>query len=99
MSYYFIAHIQIHNEIEYKKYTDKVTSTVTNFNGEYLAVDTDPAIIEGQSYSERCVIISFPTKNDFENWYNSKEYQNILPIRLNSANCRSILVRGISQLK
>lgn len=95
MNYYFIAQINIHNKEEYKKYTDKVQNTVTNYNGRYLVVDANPEIIEGQFDNSRCVIIGFPTKDDFNNWYNSKEYQEILPIRLNAADSNSILVKSL----
>ena len=99
MSYYFIVQISIQDEIEYQKYTDKVTETILKYKGKYLAVDTNPAIIEGQFDYSRCVIITFPTKNDFESWYNSKEYQEILPNRLEAANCTAILIKGLTEIK
>jgi len=99
MSYYFIAQISIQNEKEYKEYTDKVSATVAKYHGKYLAVDSDPTIIEGPPDKSRCVIIDFPTKNDFEKWYHSQEYQEILSIRLNNAKCQTILVKGLNEIK
>jgi uncharacterized protein (DUF1330 family) len=40
------------------------------------------------------VIIEFENKEDFENWYNSKDYQRILRYRLNAADCDTILIKG-----
>jgi len=99
MSYYFIAQIKIHNQKDYQEYTDKVSATVTKYKGQYLVVDANSTIIEGPLDNSRCVIITFPTKNDFENWYHSREYQDILPIRLSSADNKSILVKGLNEIK
>lgn len=97
MSYYFIAQIKIHDKKEYKKYTDKVSNSVEHFNGKYLAVDTNPFLLEGKWNDSRCVIIEFQLKKDFESWYKSKEYQEILSVRLNAADCNTILVKGLDE--
>jgi len=94
MSYYFIAQININDEIEYQKYLDKVDEVFDKFDGEYLAVEDSPTVLEGSWKYTRSVIIKFKSKEDFSKWYNSPEYQKILKHRLNSADCDSILVKG-----
>ncbi len=62
--------------------------------GTYLAVDDHPVVLEGKWESERAVLIRFETKEDFEQWYQSEEYQLILKHRLKAAECNTILFEG-----
>ena len=94
MSYYFIANITINDPEEYKKYVDKVDEVFSKYNGKYLAIDDNPIILEGNWNYSRVVIIEFRSKSDFDNWYYSKEYQEILKFRLNAADCDTILIKG-----
>ncbi len=94
MSYYFAANIKIKDKVGYKKYIDKADEVFAKFNGQYLAVDDKPKVIEGRWNYTRAVIIEFKSKSDFEKWYNSKEYQEILNYRLNNSDCDTILVKG-----
>ncbi|NJK86474.1 MAG: DUF1330 domain-containing protein [Bacteroidales bacterium] len=95
MSYYFIARIQILNKQEYQKYLDKAESVFNKFNGKYLSVDNNTKVLEGHWDCTRTVLIEFASKKDFEKWYYSPEYQEILKFRLESADCNSALIKGL----
>lgn len=95
MNYYFIAQIKINDYIEYQKYIDKSTDIFKKYKGEYLSVDNEPLVLEGKWDYARTVLIKFPSKTDFEKWYNSDEYKEILAYRLKAANCDSILAKGL----
>ena len=92
--YYFVANIKIDDEFEYQKYIDKVDEVFAKYNGNYLAVDNNPKILEGVWNYSRTVIIEFKSELDFNNWYNSKDYQDILKFRLNAGKCDTILIKG-----
>ncbi len=81
MSYYFIAQIKITDELEYQKYIDKAGDIFQKYNGKYLSVDNAPVILEGKWDYTRAVLIKFNSKNDFEDWYNSEDYKEILKHR------------------
>lgn len=95
MSYYFVAHIKIEKDEEYQKYIDKVEGIFKKYKGKYLAVDNNPEILEGDWNYTRTVLISFNNKNDFNDWYSSVEYQEILKHRLKGAICDTVLVKGL----
>lgn len=95
MKAYFVAQIKINDPEEYKKYLDGVDEVFAKFKGKYLAVDTDPQVIEGNWNYDRLVLIEFPNKIELERWYNSEEYKNILKHRLIAANCASLIVKGL----
>ena len=95
MSVYFVAQIKIHDEAEYSKYLQNVDEVFSRYRGKYLAVDTNPIVLEGEWNHDRMVLIEFPDKDAFEEWYTSPEYQRILQHRLNGATCDTVLVRGL----
>ena len=95
MSVYFVAQITIHDEAEYGKYLQEVDDVFSRFNGKYLAVDSNPTVLEGEWNHGRMVLIEFSDQAAFEEWYTSPEYQNILRHRLNGARCDTVLVRGL----
>lgn len=97
MSYYFVAQIKINNNTDYQKYIDKAGAIFKKYNGQYLAVDNNPVLLEGEWEYTRSVIIQFNNKEDFVNWYYSDEYQNILKHRLKAADCDTILVKGLEK--
>ena len=95
MNHYFIANIRIKDHDEYQKYLDKVDEVCQIFKVEYLVVDESPRILEGDWKYTKSVLMKFSSKEDFDKWYFSTEYQEILRYRLHSADCDSILVRGL----
>lgn len=95
MSYYFIASIKINNPADYEKYLDSVDEIFSKYKGEYLAVDSNPVVLEGNWDYTKSVVIKFMSKQDFHDWYYSEDYQRILKYRLDSATCDTILVEGL----
>jgi uncharacterized protein (DUF1330 family) len=92
---YFLAHIDIVDEAEYKKYLDGTDSVFVKFQGKYLAVDTNPETLEGEPACGRTVIIEFPDEVELRRWYDSPEYQCILRHRLKAARCTATIVHGL----
>ena len=95
MTHYFVAQIKIHDQDEYNKYLDKFDDIFSKYKGEYLAIDESPALLEGDWNYTKSVLIKFNTKEEFEDWYYSEDYQKILKHRLNAAECDTILLEGL----
>jgi uncharacterized protein (DUF1330 family) len=94
MDYYFAANIRIQNPDHYQKYLEKADEVFEKYKGVYLAVDETPQVLEGKWNYSKSVLIRFPSKEDFEKWYYSDEYQEILKFRLDASESDSILIRG-----
>lgn len=94
MSYYFIANIKILDPLVYGKYLEKADAIFSRYKGKYLVVDNKPEILEGSWDYTRNVMIQFDSRKDFDNWYFSPEYQEILRFRKEGAQCDTILVEG-----
>jgi uncharacterized protein (DUF1330 family) len=95
MNYYFVAQIRINDPAEYDKYLEGFDDAFSKHNGEFLAIDESPVILEGKWDYNKSVIIKFSSKKEFENWYYSDAYQKILKHRLSAASCDTILVKGL----
>jgi len=50
--------------------------------------------IEGNWQSQGVIILEFEDREHFERWYNSPEYQEILPLRMQATSGRAILTLG-----
>jgi uncharacterized protein (DUF1330 family) len=95
MAYYFSAQIKIRDQVEYDRYLENFDEIFSMHKGEYLAIDESPTLLEGEWNYTKSVLIKFSTREDFEAWYYSKDYQEILRFRLNAAKCDTILMEGI----
>lgn len=95
MNYYFAAQIRIHDDEEYQRYLDEFDAIFSGYNGEFLAIDERPVVLEGSWDYTKSVIIKFGSREDFHNWYYSDDYQRILKHRLKAAKCDTVLLEGI----
>lgn len=94
MAYYFSAQISIHDPDEYERYLETFDAIFSRHRGKILAVDESPTVLEGEWKYTKSVLIRFDSRSDFEDWYFSKDYQQIIKYRLNAAKCDSILIEG-----
>ena len=62
----------------------KVVPTVESHQGRVVAFDEKPEAVEGPIEHPRTVILEFTSMAAFHARYDSPEYQQILPLRLNS---------------
>ncbi len=86
MSLIMVAIISIKDEDKYLEYQNKVLPMFEELGIEVLAVDDSPKPIEGETRSQRIVVLRFADKEEFNSWYESEAYKAIKPIRLNASN-------------
>ena len=53
MSVYFVASISVRDREQYMKYLEGADAVFRSYGGEYLAVDTEPLLLEGEWDCER----------------------------------------------
>ena len=73
-----------------------VSATVEQYGGRYLVLAGATELIEGGPEPKRIVILEFADTASFKRWYNSPEYQKILPARLDNSTARAFVVEGVS---
>lgn len=99
MPVYFIANIRVNDHPGYRKYLEKSSEVFDRYGGRYLVVDENPVVLEGSWDYTKAVLIEFDTRENFDKWYHSADYQEILRFRLAASECDTILIEGIKDLK
>jgi uncharacterized protein (DUF1330 family) len=95
MPAYFVAEIEITNPAGFEPYRAAVSATITQYGGRFLTRGGTAELIEGGPEPKRVVILEFSDAAAAKRWYNSPEYQKILPIRLANSTGRALIVEGV----
>lgn len=81
MSAYVIGHITVNDPDGYARYTSQVPGTLAQHGGAFVVRGGETTVMEGEMPHARHVVIRFPDRKAAEAWYNSPEYQAIVPVR------------------
>lgn len=95
MPAYWIARAQIHNPVEYKKYTDLVPSILQKHGGKVLVRGGKYQIMEGPETFHRFIVIEFPTLAAGVACFESPEYVAAAAFRRAGAGVvENVIVEG-----
>jgi uncharacterized protein (DUF1330 family) len=97
MSVYVIVQGKIEDRGLLDQYVAKVVPTIKSHQGRVVAFDEEAEVVEGTIEHPRTVILEFPSMTVFQTWYDSPEYQEILPLRLKSTPGTLIVVKAFPQ--
>ena len=92
---YVVGNITITNAEGYAHYSARVPAVVAAFGGRYRVRGGITTTLDGQASAARHVVIEFPSREQAQAWYDSVDYQSILPLRLNNSTGHVALVDGI----
>ena len=90
---YVIARISVEAPEDYATYAAQTVALAAKAGGKFLAKGGPQIVMEGAA-PERHVIVEFPNLETAKSWYESDEYQAILPIALRSSKRDLIIVEG-----
>ena len=95
MAAYAIAHLhQIDFNAEIVDYLRRIDATLAPFGGRFLVHGTQPIPMDG-SWEGTVVVIEFADLERARAWYDSPQYQAILPLRTRNTRGEAILVDGV----
>jgi len=81
-----------------KPYLEKAFDTLILYGGKVIARTSNIDVREGSHglgwEPTRILIIEFPSMEAARSWYESPEYQEILPIRLKASKDNMVIVEG-----
>jgi len=96
MSTYLIVDTLLDKPDLYEEYKLKAKPLVEQYGGEYLARGGQLTLRETDLWSPtRMVLIRFPDSASASRFYDSPEYQAILPISRQSARRTMIMLEGV----
>lgn len=93
MSAYVVAMMAIHDPETYREYTSRTPPTVTRHGGRFLTRGDAVTTVEGEEYTERMVILEFPSRQHVEDWFADPDYQEAMVYRHASSTMLRLLVQ------
>jgi uncharacterized protein (DUF1330 family) len=93
MMYVVVNITKIKDRQAFQEYADRVAGMIEEHGGRYLASEPKPQIHEGGFPYARIVIVEFPSPGAAHAWYDSTEYQAIVPLRRRAFDANIIFVR------
>jgi len=94
MPAYVIAQLTVTDPEGFEAYRAAVPAVIEAHGGRYLLRGVAISNLEGELERPRIIVLEFPDKAAAEGFYNSPEYQEILPLRLNTATGSVTIVEG-----
>lgn len=95
MAAYLVAQLKVTDAEMYQRYREAVTPLVDRFGGRYRIRGGDTEVLEGQWPAQRLVVIEFQSSEAARLFYDSPEYQQILPLRTESSEGTVAIVEGV----
>ena len=92
-AYVIVGVTEVTNPQQIEQYQAEASSTVEAYGGKFLA-GGEIEKLDGDWSPFAGVVIEFPNKASVEVWYNSPEYQAVLPKRLNGSRSTLIVFDG-----
>ena len=86
MSACVIGHITVKDEEKWAQYRAQVPATLAPWGAELLFRGQRADILAGQHEHFDTVVIRFPDADSVDAWYNSPEYQALIPLRQQAAD-------------
>ena len=97
MPVYMVIEISVTDRAMYGEYMDRVPAIVEMYGGRYLVRGGPVVSLAGGWEPEKIVILEFPSQERLQEWNSSPEYQEIVHLRVNATDSRSIVLEGYSQ--
>jgi len=95
MPAYFVVELDMTNVPGMAAYRAAVPATLAQYGGRFLTRGGATELVEGGPEPKRIVILEFADAAAIKRWYNSPEYQKILPDRLANSTGRGFIVEGV----
>jgi uncharacterized protein (DUF1330 family) len=94
MPAYLVAQLEVQDKDMYQRYRDQVTPLVDRFGGRFLVRGGRLEVREGDWPLKRLVVIEFQSPEAARHFYDSPEYQRILPLRTGASRGTLAIVEG-----
>ena len=78
---HFVAHFKVTDKDRYGQYEKGFFPVLKNYDATFITYDDAVTVLEGERSDGRTVIIRFASEDECLRWWNSEEYQAIVPHR------------------
>lgn len=95
MAAYLIADVEVTNMQVYEEYRQKVPSAIAAYGGRYLVRGGTVRRLEGELDPHRVVVLEFSDMAGLNAFYESPEYQRLIPLRQSASRSSLFAVEGV----
>jgi uncharacterized protein (DUF1330 family) len=95
MKGHLIANVEVADPSAYERYRSRTAAIVDRHGGRFLVRGGEIEALEGDPGFARLVIIEFPSVAAAHAFYQSPEYQEIIPFRTAASEGRLCIVAGV----
>lgn len=98
MKGYVLAFVDVEDPSNYAPYAAGVPATIAAHGGKYLIRNGAKELREGTLPADRLVVLEFPSVAQARSWYESPEYQALVPIRQSASKSSLLIVEGFGEV-
>ncbi|GAA4562684.1 DUF1330 domain-containing protein [Micromonospora coerulea] len=95
MTVYALAQISIHDRTRYDRYVAAFMPVLLKYQGRLLSADEAPQVVEGTWPYDKVILMAFDSRESFERWANSPEYQEISRDRVAATDGVVLVADGV----
>ena len=95
MAAYLIANVDVHDTDAYEAYRSRTGDIVKRHRGRFIVRGGNVQLLEGESGVHRLVVIEFPDVGAARGFYDSPEYQAIIPLRTGVSDATLFIAEGV----
>ena len=97
MAYLVVTIKKILDQKKFDEYAEKVRPILQNHGGRWVAIEPEHLVKAGAWPYLRTVIVEFPSIKHAQQWYDSPEYGEIIPLRQQAIDANIVMVRSLSE--
>ncbi len=86
MTAFFVANVTVKNPEKMAEYAAAAARTFPDFGGEPLLKGKRMEDLAGSADHQMVAIVKFPDSDSLKSWYQSEEYQALIPLREEAAD-------------
>ncbi len=86
MAAFFIATTKVKNPDKFQTYAQKAGASIAQYDGEMVLRGKSVNVLSGHSDPNAVGIVRFADTDALERWYNSADYQQLIPLRNEAAD-------------
>ena len=95
MKGYVIANVEVRDAEGYEAYRSQTAEIIARYGGRFLVRGGAVEVREGEPGISRLVVLEFPDMTAARTFYDSPEYQAILPHRTANSTATLFLAEGV----
>jgi uncharacterized protein (DUF1330 family) len=94
MKGYIIAQVEVEDPGAYEAYRSRTAEVIAKYGGHFIVRGGKVEVLEGEFRRNRLVVLEFPSRTAAHIFYESPEYQAIIPLRTRASKADLLLVEG-----